>query len=51
MMVGESIVLTLFVGVVGTVRGVVALQVLLPLGMAGLIEPVYLRMSSSEDLW
>jgi len=41
MILGESLVLTLFAGLVGAIMGVVAIQVLLPLGMSGFIQPVY----------
>lgn len=41
MILGESIVLTLFAGVVGIIMGVVAIQILLALGMGGFIKPVY----------
>jgi putative ABC transport system permease protein len=41
MILGESVVLTLFAGVVGIVMGVVAIQVILAMGMSGIIEPVY----------
>ena len=41
MILGESIVLTLFAGVVGIIMGLVAIQVLMVLGMSGFIQPVY----------
>jgi putative ABC transport system permease protein len=41
MILGESIVLTLVAGLVGSIMGVVAIQILLPLGMEGFIKPVY----------
>lgn len=41
MILGESIVLTLVAGLVGSIMGVLAIQILLPLGMEGLIKPVY----------
>jgi putative ABC transport system permease protein len=41
MILGESIVLTLVAGLVGSLMGVLAIQILLPLGMEGLIKPVY----------
>ena len=41
MILGESIVLTLVAGIVGSIMGVLAIQILLPLGMEGFIKPVY----------
>lgn len=41
MILGESIVLTFFAGIVGIILGLVAIQVLTALGMGGFIQPVY----------
>ncbi len=41
MILGESIVTTSVAGFTGIAMGLVAIQLLLPLGMEGLIEPVY----------
>jgi len=41
MILGESIVITLVAGFVGIVMGIVAIQLLIPMGMEGFIEPVY----------
>lgn len=41
MILGESIVITLVAAVVGIVMGLVAIQLLVPMGLEGFIEPVY----------
>ncbi len=41
MILGESLVLTLVAAVVGIAMGLVAVQLLIPLGLEGFIEPVY----------
>jgi putative ABC transport system permease protein len=41
MILGESLVLTLVAGLVGTIMGVLAIQVLMAIGMGGFIKPVY----------
>jgi len=41
MILGESIVITLVAGFVGILMGIVAIQLLIPMGMEGFIEPVY----------
>jgi len=41
MILGESLVLTLVAGLVGTIMGIIAIQLLMGLGMGGFIKPVY----------
>jgi putative ABC transport system permease protein len=41
MILGESIVLTLVAGIVGSIMGILAIQALMFLGMGGFIKPVY----------
>jgi putative ABC transport system permease protein len=41
MILGESIVLTLVAGIVGSIMGIIAIQALMFLGMGGFIKPVY----------